>query len=106
MHFLAALAYRTQKALRGAPPAFAGFAAGNRARTPQELVRHMTSVLGYARTFFLGGTYRPDPLATLDDEVRALPRDGGGARGVCWRAARRCAASPRSSCCRGRSPMR
>ncbi len=68
-HFLAALAYRTQKALRGAPAGFARFDAGHRVRTPQELVRHMTSVLGYARTFFLGGTYRPAPLETLGDEV-------------------------------------
>ena len=45
-HFLAALAYRTQKALRGAPDDFAGFNAGNMIRTPMELVRHMTSVLG------------------------------------------------------------
>jgi hypothetical protein len=29
----------------------------------------MTSVLGYARTCFLGGRYRPDPLPTLGDEV-------------------------------------
>jgi hypothetical protein len=69
VHFLAALAYRTQKALRGAPPGFAAFDPGHRARTPQELVRHMTSVLGYARTFFLGGSYRPAPLDTLGEEV-------------------------------------
>lgn len=54
-HFLAALAYRTQKALRAAPDDFADFEAGNNVRTPKELVRHMTSVLGYARTFFRGG---------------------------------------------------
>ncbi len=68
-HFLAALAYRTQKALRGAPKDFSNFSAGNLVRTPQELVRHMTSVLGYARTFFRGGQYRPEPLDTLDEEV-------------------------------------
>lgn len=68
-HFLAALAYRTQKALRGAPESFATFSAGNETRTPAELVRHMTSVLGYARTFFIGGQYCPDPLPTLADEV-------------------------------------
>ena len=68
-HFLAALAYRTQKALRGAPPEFATFAAGVRARTPQELVRHMTSLLGYARTFFVGGTYRPEALPSLAAEI-------------------------------------
>jgi len=69
-HFLAALAYRTQKALRGAPPSFATFRAGDKVRTPHELVRHMASVLGYARTFFTGGTYRPEPLPTFDAEVR------------------------------------
>jgi hypothetical protein len=47
-HLLAALAYRTQKALRGAPPSFASFDAGNKARTPKEFHPHMTSVLGYA----------------------------------------------------------
>ena len=68
-HFLAALAYRTQKALRGAPPEFADFQAGNRARTPGEIVRHMTSVLGYARVQFRGGTCRPKPLDSFDAEV-------------------------------------
>jgi hypothetical protein len=61
-HFLAALAYRTQKALRGAPEDFAGFQAGNQVRTPHELICHMRSVLGYARTYFIGGAYdRPTP---------------------------------------------
>src|SRR5215472_19132775 len=61
-HFLAALAYRTQKALRGAPPEFAAFQAGQKVRTPLELVRHMDSLMGYARTYFIGGSYRPPEL--------------------------------------------
>ena len=68
-HFLGALAYRTQKALRGASDSFAGFNAGGGARTPMELVRHMASVLGYARTFFIGGSYRPEPLETFEGEI-------------------------------------
>jgi hypothetical protein len=68
-HFLAALAYRTQKALRGAPESFARFEPGNQIRSPQELLRHMTSVLGYSRTFFIGGSYRPEPLETLKAEI-------------------------------------
>lgn len=68
-HFLAALAYRTQKALRDAPDNFGSFQAGSQVRTPSELVQHMTSVLGYARTFFVGGSYRPEPLRSLRDEV-------------------------------------
>jgi hypothetical protein len=62
-HFLATLAYRTQKALADAPPDFSAFDAGNRVRTPHELICHMRSVLGYSRTFFIGGSYsRPTPL--------------------------------------------
>lgn len=69
-HFLAAIAYRTQKALRDAPAAFPGFSAGAQARTPVEILRHMTSLLGYARTFKLGGTYphHPEALASFAAE--------------------------------------
>ena len=70
-HFLAAIAYRTQKALRGAPDHYPTFSAGNRVRTPTELIRHMTSLMGYVRTHFQGGTYpaKPDPLPSFKDEV-------------------------------------
>ena len=68
-HFLAALAYRTQKALRDAPAGFGDYRADEGVRTPAELVRHMTSVLGYARTFFIGGQYRPEPLPSLNEEI-------------------------------------
>lgn len=68
-HFLAALAYRTQKALRGAPPEFAVFRAAHQVRTPHELIHHMDSVLGYARTFLVGGTYRPPVLDDFDAAV-------------------------------------
>jgi hypothetical protein len=67
-HFLAALAYRTQKALRGAPESFAEFNPGAQTRTPHELIVHMRSVLGYARTFFIGGEYpRPVPGGWKED---------------------------------------
>jgi len=69
-HFLAALAYRTQKALRGAPSSFADFEAGNRVRTPRELLAHMDSVLGYALTHFEGGEYRNQPLPDFGEEQR------------------------------------
>jgi hypothetical protein len=68
-HFLAALAYRTQKALRDAPEDFGWFRASEGVRTPAELVRHMTSVLGYARTHFIGGRYWPEPLESLEEEI-------------------------------------
>jgi hypothetical protein len=69
-HFLAALAYRTQKALQAAPEGYSELRAGPGVRTPRELVRHMTSVIGYATTFYEGGAYTAEPLATLDAEVQ------------------------------------
>ena len=69
VHFLAALAYRTQKALRGSSNEFGDFRPIGDVRSPVELLRHMTSVLGYARTFFIGGTYWPDELPTLAAEI-------------------------------------
>ncbi len=69
-HFLAALAYRTQKALRGAPAGFGEFRAGTNVRTPHELLWHMTGVIGYARTMLRGGDFAPPRLDGLEDEVR------------------------------------
>lgn len=70
-HFLAAIAYRTQKAVRGAPSSYPEFSAGHGARTPAQIIRHMTSLMGYTETFFLGGTYpfEPEPLPTFAEEV-------------------------------------
>ena len=68
-HFLAALAYRTQKALRGAPPDFANFEAGAKVRTPHELVWHMAGLMGYARTMFHGAAFSPPRLDKFPDEV-------------------------------------
>ncbi len=69
-HFLAALAYRTQKALRAAPESFCFFRAAPNVRTPHELIAHMESVLGYARTFFVGGEYNQAPLDDFKVEIR------------------------------------
>ena len=69
-HFLGALAYRTQKALRDAPESFADFRIAPTARTPFELVWHMTGVIGYARTFLNGGEFAPPRLAAFADEVK------------------------------------
>ncbi len=69
-HFLAALAYRTQKALRGATCEFAAFRAGTNVRSPHELVWHMTGVIGYARTMLHGGTFVPASMPTFDAEIQ------------------------------------
>jgi len=69
IHFLAALAYRTAKALHGAPADFGFFRTLPKSRTPHELIRHMDSVLGYARTFLIGGSYRPPEYEHFQDAV-------------------------------------
>jgi hypothetical protein len=61
-HFLAALAYRTAKALRDAPKSFPDFRATDNVRTPHELLWHMTGVVGYARTFFVAGVWHPERI--------------------------------------------
>ncbi len=68
-HFLAALAYRTQKALRDAPPGYSEYRAEVNTRTPHELVWHMTGLMGYARTMLHGGTFEPPWLPAFPDEV-------------------------------------
>jgi hypothetical protein len=68
-HFLAAIAYRTQKAVRGAPPDFGNFRAAQGVRTPHELVRHMSDVLGYARSRFSGQPFRARLLPTFAEEI-------------------------------------
>lgn len=68
-HFLAALAYRTQKALRGAPPRFGEFRASPTSRSPAELLWHMSGLMGYARTFFHGGSYAPPELPAFAAEI-------------------------------------
>lgn len=81
-HFLGALAYRTQKALRDAPDSFADFRVAPTARTPFELVWHMTGVIGYARTMLHGGDFEPPRLNSMAEEIErfhetlaALSRD-------------------------------
>jgi hypothetical protein len=76
-HFLAAMAYRAQKALRDAPASFPGFSAGRQTRSPVEILRHMTSVLGYARTQLVGGSYprQPEPLPTFAAEIDQFHRE-------------------------------
>jgi hypothetical protein len=71
-HYLAAIAYRTQKAIRDAPESYWQFAAGHQARTPIAILRHMTSLMGYVRTHFLGGTYpvQLEPLETAAAEIK------------------------------------
>jgi hypothetical protein len=71
-HFLAALAYRTQKALKNAPSDFDNFRIRRGVRTPHELLHHMTGVLGYARTIFERSECHPSKCPTFQDEIRSF----------------------------------
>jgi hypothetical protein len=71
-HFLAAITYRTQKALRDAPDSFGSFRVAPKVRTPHELIHHMDSLMGYARTFFTGGEYRQEMLSEFSAEILRL----------------------------------
>jgi hypothetical protein len=71
-HFLATLAYRVSKSLRGAPRDFPGFRVAPKVRSPHELVCHMTNVLGYARTHFVGGSWPSRVPTEFDSDLKAF----------------------------------
>ena len=68
-HFLAVLAYRTQKALRGTAATFPEFRAAPNVRTPHEILWHMTGLIGYASTMLRGGEYAPPRVPSFDEEI-------------------------------------
>jgi hypothetical protein len=53
-HALATLAYRTAKALRGAPDTFASFRAAPESRTPLEIVAHMGDLMDWSLSMVRG----------------------------------------------------
>ena len=53
-HTLATLAYRGGKTLRGAPATFAGFRAGEKTRTPAEILAHVGDLLDWALSLAKG----------------------------------------------------
>jgi hypothetical protein len=69
-HFVAALAYRSQKALRDAPPDFWSFRAAPGSRTPHEVVRHMSGVLNLALGHLIAPRALLETLPGFDAEVR------------------------------------
>lgn len=68
-HFLATLAYRTHKALDGAPDLFGSFEAGNGVRTPHKLLAHMRGVLTSALRFFTGRPSDHEPAPSFREEI-------------------------------------
>lgn len=71
-HFLATLAYRVTKALREAPADFPNFRIAPQVRTPHELVCHITNVLGFGRTYFVGGSWPSRVPTKFDSDITAF----------------------------------
>lgn len=69
MHYLASIAYHLQKAICNAPNNYWKFSAGKQVRTPKEIMLHITSLIGYTKTFFVGDVYTSKPLPTIQDEI-------------------------------------
>ncbi len=73
-HFLAVLAYRTQKALRGAPPGFGGLDPGADIRSPLEILKHINDLIERSLNRFAEGAGTiPRVEATWQAEVGRFP---------------------------------
>jgi len=69
-HTVATVAYRGGKAMRGAPPSFAEFRAGDRSRTPVQIVAHIGDLFDWALSLAKGAQawHNSTPLP-WDEEV-------------------------------------
>jgi hypothetical protein len=69
-HTLATVAYRGGKAVRGAPPSFAGYTCGTSTRTPAQILAHVGDLFDWARTIAEGRqAWRESVPLPWDDEV-------------------------------------
>ncbi len=74
-HYLAVLAYRTQKAVRDAPPSYFDFQAGNGVRSPKDILHHMTQLMAYSATRLTGDSEpsdADDPVERFHEALRRL----------------------------------
>jgi hypothetical protein len=70
-HTLATLAYRGGKTLRNAPGTFAGFRAGEKTRTPAEILAHVGDLLDWALSLVKGKqAWNSSQPLPWDQEVR------------------------------------
>jgi hypothetical protein len=69
-HTLATLAYRADKAVRGAPESFAEFRVSSDGRTPAQILAHIGDLLDWALSIAKGDqTWRNSPPLAWDKEV-------------------------------------
>ncbi len=67
-HQLAALHYRTARTIEGAPEGFGDFEAGEGTRTPLQILRHMTMLMGRSRCMLLGDEWSDGEEVGLEAE--------------------------------------
>jgi len=70
-HTLATLAYRSAKALRGAPPEFASYRADATSRTPAEILAHMGDLFDWALSIANGKQAWHDSVPLAWDQEAA-----------------------------------
>jgi len=69
-HTLATLAYRGGKTLRGAPADFANFRAGDKTRTPLEILTHLGDLIEWALSICEGRhDWKPAKPNSWDEQV-------------------------------------
>jgi hypothetical protein len=74
-HCLATLAYRGGKALRGAPPEFASYKAGETSRTPAQILAHIGDLLDWMLSLAKGQqAWRDSAPLPWDEEVARFHR--------------------------------
>jgi hypothetical protein len=74
-HYLAVLAYRTQKAVRDAPPGYLDFHAGHGVRSPREVLDHMTELMAFAARRLTGSDHQlegHDPVECFHEALGRL----------------------------------
>jgi hypothetical protein len=70
-HTIATLAYRGGKTLREAPPSFAEFRAGEKTRTPGQILAHLGDLLDWALTQAQGKpAWNNSPVQSWDADAR------------------------------------
>lgn len=67
-HIVATIAYRGGKAVRGAPPSFATFAAGDTSRTPAKILAHIGDLFDWALSIAKGKQAWQDSTPLAWDE--------------------------------------
>jgi hypothetical protein len=68
-HFLATIAYRTQKALRGAPNTYPDLLVGAGVRSPLEIVHHMRGLMMFTHSHFRPYESTHPPYLSWEEEV-------------------------------------